>query len=57
MSDEDRKEKLGKMLDALVKNNSEEAQVAFHDYLGDKMRHQVNPEAEGEPEPEDKSEE
>ncbi len=32
------KEKLRNMLDNLVGDNSEQAQVDFHDYLGDKMK-------------------
>ena len=32
------KEKLRTMLDNLISDNSEQAQVDFHDYLGDKMK-------------------
>lgn len=55
MSVEDRKKKLGDMLDALVKNKPEDAQIAFHDYLGDKMRPEVAPEVEDEPTPDEET--
>ena len=32
------KEKLKNMLDNLINDKSEQAQVDFHDYLGDKMK-------------------
>ena len=32
------KDKLRNMLDNLVNDNKEQAQVDFHDYLGDKMK-------------------
>lgn len=32
------KEKLRDMLDNLIDDKSEQAQVDFHDYLGDKMK-------------------
>lgn len=32
------KEKLRNMLDNLINDKSEQAQVDFHDYLGDKMK-------------------
>ena len=32
------KEKLRNMLDNLIDDKSEQAQVDFHDYLGDKMK-------------------
>lgn len=32
------KDKLRRMLDNLVNDNTEQAQVDFHDYLGDKMK-------------------
>ncbi len=35
------KEKLNAMLDALINDNPEEAQIAFHDYLGDRMREEI----------------
>ena len=35
-------EKLGQMLDALINDNPEEAQIAFHDYLGGKMKEEIH---------------
>lgn len=32
------KDKIGQMLDALINNKPEEAQINFHDYLGSKMK-------------------
>lgn len=37
------KEKLRDMLDAIVDDNNEQAQVAFHSYLEDKMKEVLNP--------------
>ena len=36
------KTKLNQMLDALIANKPEEAQIAFHDYLGDKMKAEIH---------------
>lgn len=36
------KEKLSQMLDALVNNNPEEAQVAFHGYAQEKMKEEIH---------------
>ena len=36
------KEKLNAMLDALINDKPEEALIAFHDYLGDKMREEIH---------------
>lgn len=36
--------KLQQMLDDLIKDKPEQAQVAFHDYLQDKMKDVVQPE-------------
>ena len=41
------REKLSSMLDALINNKPEEAQIAFHDYLGGKMKEEIH----GEPAP------
>ena len=40
------KERLSDMLDAIINNKPEEAQIAFHDYLGNRMREEIhsNPE-------------
>jgi hypothetical protein len=38
----DRKEKLGQMIDALIKNKSEESRIAFHDYLGPRIKEVVH---------------
>lgn len=38
------KEKLKDMLDAIIDDNSEKAEVDFHEYLGGKMRDAINPE-------------
>ena len=35
------KERLGDMLDAIINNKPEEAQIAFHDYLGNKMKQEL----------------
>ena len=35
------KEKLNDMLDALINNKPEDAQIAFHDYLGARMREEI----------------
>jgi len=37
------KEDLEKMVDALIKNKSEEAQIDFHKYLGPKMQNYITP--------------
>ena len=38
------KEDLEKMVDALIKNKSEEAQIDFHKYLAPKMKAYMKPE-------------
>lgn len=40
------KDKLRAMVDALVDDNAEQAQVDFHGYLEDKMREKINPVAD-----------
>ena len=35
------KERLGDMLDAIINNKPEEAQIAFHDYLGKRMKEEI----------------
>lgn len=35
------KEKLNAMLDALINDKPEDAQIAFHDYLGQRMREEI----------------
>jgi hypothetical protein len=40
------KEKLRDMLDSLIDQNSDQAQVHFHSYLEDKMREVLRPEAD-----------
>ena len=42
------KDKLSQMLDAIINDKPEEAQIAFHDFLGSKMKEQIS----GEPTPE-----
>jgi len=37
------KEKLRDMLDALIDDNSDKAQVDFHSYLSDKMKEVIHP--------------
>ncbi len=44
-------EELGKMLDNLIKNKGEQAEVHFHDYLQSKMQEVIH----GEVEPSDDS--
>ncbi len=39
------KDKLRNMLDNIIGDNSEQAQVDFHDYLSAKMREVINPES------------
>ncbi len=39
----DKKEELRSFLDAMVDDNSEQAQVHFHSYLEDKMKNVINP--------------
>lgn len=39
---DDNKEKLGNMLDAIIHGKDEEAQISFHDYLGNKMREEIH---------------
>lgn len=34
--------KLSDMLDAIINDKPEEAQIAFHDYLGGKMKEQIH---------------
>ena len=34
-------EKLTTMIDSLINKNEEEAQIAFHNYLGDKMKEEL----------------
>jgi len=36
------KDKLNTMLDALINDKPEEAQIAFHDYLSDRMREEIH---------------
>jgi len=47
------REKLNAMLDALINNNPEEAQIAFHDYLGDRMREEMHGVSEEAPDSDD----
>lgn len=35
-------DKLNQMLDALINDKPEEAQIAFHDYLGPKMKEEIH---------------
>ena len=35
-------EQLSAMLDALINDKGEEAQIAFHSYLGDKMKAEIH---------------
>ena len=35
------KDKLNSMIDSLINDKPEEAQIAFHDYLGTKMRVEI----------------
>ena len=44
------KAKLSDMLDALINDKPEEAQIAFHNYLGDKMKEEIHGEPESPPE-------
>jgi hypothetical protein len=44
------KDKIGQMVDALINNKPEEAQISFHDYLGSKMKEKLHPEIEVEDE-------
>ncbi len=46
------KDKIGQMVDALINNKPEEAQISFHDYLGSKMKDQLRG---NEPEMEDEA--
>ena len=39
-------DKLNQMLDALINDKPEEAQIAFHDYLGPKMKEEIHGPAE-----------
>ena len=41
------KERLSDMLDALIKDQPEEAQIAFHDYLGNRMKEEIYGSREG----------
>ena len=41
------KERLSDMLDALINSKPEEAQIAFHDYLGNKMKEEIYGSREG----------
>ena len=36
------KSQLSDMLDALINDKSEEAQIAFHQYLGSRMREEIH---------------
>ena len=40
------KQKLRDMLDSLIDQNSDQAQVHFHSFLEDKMKEMLKPEAE-----------
>ena len=42
------KDKLRDMLDSLIDDNSDQAQVHFHNYLEDKMKDVINPAADEE---------
>lgn len=44
--DDDRKEQLKTMLDAIIGDKSEEAEIAFHGYLTGKMQDAINPVAD-----------
>ena len=46
----DNKEQLGNMLDNLINDKSEQAQIDFHDYLRSKMQDVINPAADVETE-------
>lgn len=43
-----RQEQLRKFLDAMIDDNSEQAQVHFHGYLEDRMKNIVNPQEDRE---------
>ena len=47
------KETLEKMVDALIKNKSEEAQIDFHQYLAPKMKAYMNPDEKKEEQSQD----
>lgn len=47
------KDKLNSMLDALINDKPEDAQIAFHDYLGQRMREEIQGVSEETPESED----
>ena len=36
------KDKLSSMVDAIINDKPEEAQIAFHDYLGGKMKEELH---------------
>jgi len=44
------KDKLNSMIDSLINDKPEEAQIAFHDYLGAKMREEIQGVSEETPE-------
>ena len=44
------KEKLGQMVDALINQNPEEAQVAFHTYLNQRVKEEIRGEPAEAPE-------
>ena len=50
------KSKLKDMLDSMIDDNSDQAQVDFHSYLEDKMKEIVNPAADVEEVEKDESE-
>lgn len=51
------KEELRNFLDSMVDDNSEQAQVHFHNYLEDKMKNIVNPVSDEESDDTDVSDE
>ena len=50
------KEKLGQMLDALINQQPEDAQVHFHDYLNQRVKEEIHGEPEADPEATDNDE-
>lgn len=53
----DKKGELNKMLDAIINDKPEEAQIAFHTYLGDKMKQSIHGDETPEPKTTKKDEE
>lgn len=51
------KEKLGQMVDALINQKPEDAQVAFHSYFVQRSQEEVQGEPEQAPEPTDNTDE